>query len=599
MKKHLPIRQRLKVIGLLFLFGMSCGVLRAQNKQGNIWYFGYHAGVDFNTGSPLALSNGMLDTWEGCATMCNKAGNLLFYTDGITVFNRLHVAMPNGTGLSGGISSTQSALIVPKPGNPNVYYIFTVPQIGGPLDFKYSIVDITLDSGYGDIINKNTTILSGNFREKLAATYHSNGHDIWVVVHGGNNNAFYTYLITSTGISSPVISNTGSVFSTYSPAGYMKFSPSGEKVALALGDSVPHMDILDFDKSTGVFSNPVTFTLPSLFWSYGVEFSPTGSTLYLTVGNGIISSDIYQFNMNAGSPIAIVGSATIIHSTISGAALQLASDGKIYFAIDGTNWLGVINNPDSIGSLCNASDSGVFLGTGYNYSGLPNFISNTYRPVNYQNTCLNDTTTFSLPANSNLISAQWTFGDTASGVNNYSNLLNPSHYFYLPGIYMVQVIKNYASANDTTIISVTIYALPTVNLGSDTSFCVGSSYLLNADTGNISYLWQDGTTNSVLTATTAGTYIVTVTDNGCLATDTVVLTTNPCNPPTINLSSTDTNLCEKQCVDFFDLSTNNPTSWQWFFPGADSTTSTMQNPTNICYSNYGSFDVTLIACNAA
>ncbi|MEO8147657.1 MAG: kelch repeat-containing protein [Bacteroidia bacterium] len=69
--------------------------------------------------------------------------------------------------------------------------------------------------------------------------------------------------------------------------------------------------------------------------------------------------------------------------------------------------------------------------------------------------------------------------------------------------------------------------------------------------------------------------------------------------PTVNISSTDTTFCEKQCINFFDLSTNNPTSWQWFFPGSDSLTSTLQNPTNICYNSYGIFDVTLIACNAA
>ncbi|MEO8151418.1 MAG: T9SS type A sorting domain-containing protein [Bacteroidia bacterium] len=69
--------------------------------------------------------------------------------------------------------------------------------------------------------------------------------------------------------------------------------------------------------------------------------------------------------------------------------------------------------------------------------------------------------------------------------------------------------------------------------------------------------------------------------------------------PSTNLSSSDTSFCEKHCIDFYDLSTNNPTSWQWFFPGADSLTSTLQNPTNICYNSYGSYDVTLIACNAA
>ena len=69
--------------------------------------------------------------------------------------------------------------------------------------------------------------------------------------------------------------------------------------------------------------------------------------------------------------------------------------------------------------------------------------------------------------------------------------------------------------------------------------------------------------------------------------------------PSVNLSSSDTTFCEKQCINFFDFSTNNPTSWQWFFPGAQPDTSSLQDPTNICYNAYGSFDVTLIACNAA
>ncbi|MEO8150144.1 MAG: T9SS type A sorting domain-containing protein [Bacteroidia bacterium] len=68
--------------------------------------------------------------------------------------------------------------------------------------------------------------------------------------------------------------------------------------------------------------------------------------------------------------------------------------------------------------------------------------------------------------------------------------------------------------------------------------------------------------------------------------------------PLAMLSSSDTAFCEKQCINFFDVSTNNPTSWQWFFPGSDSLTSTLQNPTNICYNSYGSYDVTLITCNA-
>ncbi|MFY8029734.1 MAG: hypothetical protein ACOVPB_11205, partial [Bacteroidia bacterium] len=97
--------------------------LRAQGEA-NIWYFGQNAGLDFNSGSPVPLSNGAINTYEGCASIANSAGALKFYTDGITVWNANHTAMPNGTGLFGDPSATQSAIIVPKPGNPNIYYVF-------------------------------------------------------------------------------------------------------------------------------------------------------------------------------------------------------------------------------------------------------------------------------------------------------------------------------------------------------------------------------------------------------------------------------------------------------------------------------------------
>jgi hypothetical protein len=82
------------LIGLLSTFGFSQG-------EANIWYFGQNAGLDFNGGSPVALTNGQLATDEGCATISDTNGQLLFYTDGITVYNKNHSIMANGTGLTG------------------------------------------------------------------------------------------------------------------------------------------------------------------------------------------------------------------------------------------------------------------------------------------------------------------------------------------------------------------------------------------------------------------------------------------------------------------------------------------------------------------
>src|SRR2546421_1458715 len=112
---------------LIFISLFSFG-----QKEANIWYFGKNAGVDFSSGAPVAITNGKLNTDEGCATICDKTtGQLLFYTDGITVYDRTHTAMPNGTGLKGNKSSTQSSVIVPKPGSATQFYIFTVDAQAG------------------------------------------------------------------------------------------------------------------------------------------------------------------------------------------------------------------------------------------------------------------------------------------------------------------------------------------------------------------------------------------------------------------------------------------------------------------------------------
>jgi len=71
---------------------------------------------------------------------------------------------------------------------------------------------------------------------------------------------------------------------------------------------------------------------------------------------------------------------------------------------------------------------------------------------------------------------------------------------------------------------------------------------------------------------------------------------NLCGP---QINTGNTSLCEKFCINFFDQSTSYPTSWQWIFPGGDPSSSTLQNPINICYNSPGTFDVTLITTNAS
>jgi|GEM_PF-2828106 len=140
--------------------------------------------------------------------------------------------------------------------------------------------------------------------------------------------------------------------------------------------------------------------------------------------------------------------------------------------------------------------------------------------------------------------------------------------------------------------------VPVSALGPDTTVCAGDTVLLHAGGGFNSYLWQNGSTDSLQIITAPGTYWVTLTSSCNTYTDTVHVLPANCSAPNIVFGVSDSSFCEKTCVDFYDFSTGNPISWQWYFPGADSTSSNMQNPIGICYNSYGSFDVTLIACNS-
>src|SRR5437879_4409017 len=96
-------RTLLLCLWFLFLYTVTRG-----EKEHNIWYFGFNAGMDFNSGSPVLLTNSAMNQWEGCSSICDTSGNLLFYTSGLSVWNRNHVMMANGNGLLGNPSSAQS-----------------------------------------------------------------------------------------------------------------------------------------------------------------------------------------------------------------------------------------------------------------------------------------------------------------------------------------------------------------------------------------------------------------------------------------------------------------------------------------------------------
>lgn len=325
------------LIGFILASAVGC----AQGEH-NLWYFGSHAGLDFSSGSPMVLSDGAVDTYEGTSVATNPSGQLLFYSDGETIWNREHSVMLNGDGLLGSYTSTESCLIVPRPGSATLYDIFTVAPLGWVQGFCHSVVDMTLDGGFGAVTAEKNVQLLTPVCEKLIGFPHANGFDAWIVVHLLGDDAYYAYLLTAAGLNAvPVVSHAGSVAggSSISALGYLKCDASFTRLAAAQ-EAEDIIEIMDIDRATGLISNVTA--LPGGHNPYGVEFSPDGSKLYFTSW----SQYLFQYDLNAGSVEAIVASLDSIGPVGSGSgALQVGPDGRMYMARWGDH-LGVIAYPD-------------------------------------------------------------------------------------------------------------------------------------------------------------------------------------------------------------------------------------------------------------
>ncbi|TXN35083.1 T9SS type B sorting domain-containing protein [Flagellimonas hymeniacidonis] len=379
---------------------LSCLFSLASFGQGETsnWYFGNGAGIRFNNdGTVTALDGGRLNTFEGCASISDTDGNLLLYTDGINVYGRDNNLIENGFKLYGDPSSTQSAIIVQKPNDPNILYIFTVDTSvfeGDPnRGLNYSVVDLSLNGGNGAVTQKNINLLRFCSEKVTAVLKNCLDKSIWVVTLGPENsntgpfNTYHAFEVTSAGVNTTPVNSKFDDLEVLDSRGYMKFSPDGETLASA--NSASGLYLYDFDVDTGILSNQnqILVTAPNKF-PYGIEFSPNQRFLYAHTSNnapaaqvGGHSSSLLQYDLNASNISA--SEVEIDRRPIYRGALQLGQNGKIYRTIaenylTGTPYLGVIENPNELGNAATYRHNAVFLNGQNATQGLPPFIQSFF-----------------------------------------------------------------------------------------------------------------------------------------------------------------------------------------------------------------------------
>jgi gliding motility-associated-like protein len=625
-----------KVSTQYFLFYLLIFCLISQlsfGQQGNIWYFGEKAGVNFNTTPPSALTNGVINTLEGSSCISDSTGQLLFYTDGSTVYNKNHQPMPNGSGLNGNYSSAQSAIIIPKPGSTYIYYIFTASEFNHQFleGYNYNVVDMNLNGGLGDIVQKNVLLYAPG-TEKLNAVRHANGIDVWVLTKVTNSNTFKAYKIDCNGINTtPVISSSGNIVPSqngYSDGGLIKFSPDGGKVCQTFGSTPMEIQLSKFDNITGIVSNSIQWSYPadSSVGNYAtVEFSPNSNLLYvgitaqsLVLFNYMAYVKLFQYNITSHAVPAILATETLLfqNQQVAGGALlgwmgflQLGPDNKIYISRAQLLNIDVINNPNISGIGCNYQQAAVNLGGRLALAGLPTFMPNLF--VNQQgniNFNLNpDCATVNFFGNTSVpgsVTWLWDFGDGTTSTQQ-----NPVHTYSNTGNVFIVTLKIFTPAACNGFIPIA----KQINLNRvvpDGGFYFegqcGNSTINFFDTSTISgasinyRLWDfgDGNTsiqqNPVHTYAGVGNYTVKLTvgnTNPCggnsIITKTVAVETQP------NASFLVTGGCASSSVNFTDQSTISAGTidlWQWDF--GDGSTSALQNPQHI-YSSANTYTIKL------
>ncbi|MBI4931936.1 MAG: T9SS type A sorting domain-containing protein [Bacteroidetes bacterium] len=387
------------------LFRFSVIAQNPDIKRTYHWYFGKSGGIDWISGNPVLdySSNGEL--CEGPSSISDLNGNLLFYTDGDTVWNRNHQIMPNGVGLLGCTSSMQASLIIPQPGNDSLYYIFTTDGIfgspcgNGSLGMNYSIVNIKMGGGLGDVVIKNI-LLFDTCSEKLTAVHHANNCDVWVLGQNKYNSDYRIYLLTDTGISNAIVQQSSIINGGIAQdgSGQMRFSNDGKKLANNISIwGADTLEIWDFDNATGVFSNPFKISLENTPTSsntwLGLCFSPDNSKLYINNFSFDTLVEIDQFDLSSGIPSQIISSRTTIAQVDSTIFLnpQIGPDGKIYltkynlrtYSVDS---LSGIMNPNAAGLACNFQYNALKHNAqlpydNVGYWSLPDFVESYLNPM--------------------------------------------------------------------------------------------------------------------------------------------------------------------------------------------------------------------------
>lgn len=537
-----------------------------QDQRSNKWYFGNKAGIDFNVPPPVPLSDGAMDAPEGCAIICDRNGQTIFYTDGDRVFDRTHALIASGIG--GEPLSTQSSIVFPVPGDETLYYIFTTESVNDGPEYmvRYSLFDLKQNGGLGAVVQQSLPLFAKS-TERLT------GSGNYLVIHEYGNNSFRAYPVTAAGIGAPTITAIGSVHATTpleNGEGYMKFGPNNQLIVTLPTPGISNvLELFTMDQATGSLSNFRSINLNETDGDvYGVEFSPAGNKVFATVTQSGGPSYIFEYFLDSLSNPWFKQKLT---ETAELGAIQIGPDGTLYVAINGTgsDFLGTIAANDDTTQVSSFTLQGFALAAAtHSRLGLPNFIQQVSNAtggatMDVVGVCLGSPTQFLGTPTDAIDHFSWTFGD--GGTAGDSSVVE--HTYAFANTYLATMRLTNRCGLDTLVTrNVTIFDPPADPTIPGAAVLCNGPVVLDANTGNIpglTYAWTSGDSTQTVTITEQSIISVTITDpNGCTSDGTTLVADNR---PQLDLGP-DTSVCQNTPVPALDA-LNPGTTYAWTVNG--------------------------------
>ncbi|MBC7450411.1 MAG: gliding motility-associated C-terminal domain-containing protein [Cytophagales bacterium] len=533
------------IILILILLLSICIQSYGQSKRANVWYLSQEVGLNFNFNPPCVIESGVLETNKSSSSICDKNGNLQFYSNNETIWNSNNQIISNGTNLYACSGSAQGSVVVPLTSNPYQYYLVTCDNFRDPPGVYatgsicrdiyaiknilcLNLIDMGADNGKGTVLFKNKVIYAGYVNGMIGATKHINTKDTWLLTYDYDINKFVSLLLTDCGIQDTVISNIP--FNVFDPIVPVKFSPKGDLFHIKEDYPDQGAMIAHFNTTTGEASAPIFIKSPTTEACFSID----NRYLYTSpFEDNIPRHDLSLIDTASINASKQVTPGYLVDGRNSG--IQNGPDGKVYYVFCSTylTWY-IIDDP--LSGTMTARKSYIPITKNYDpiqFTTPPNFVQSWFDPnfveyeygspiISYDRVCAGNKSTFKAAHIPPATNYHWEIFENNLPVTYYYNQDSITHLFSSSGKYTVKLSIDFSCIPDIiTRSDIFVDAFPSADYIKDTILCTNNNFVLQAEPNQVSYLWNTGNTTAQQVSAADNVYAVSVTNTCGTAVDSV------------------------------------------------------------------------------